>query len=68
MENWVSIIGVLFAALIAIILPLIARRRKKEEATSKIEELYRHLREDVPTPTGQSAERVSYGNDRSGFE
>jgi hypothetical protein len=44
MENWVSIIGVIFAALIAIILPLIARRRKKEEATNKIEELYRHLR------------------------
>ena len=43
MENWVSIIGV-FAVLIAIILPLIARRRKKEEATNKIEELCRHLR------------------------
>jgi len=45
MENWGSIIGVLFAALIAIILPLIARRRKKEEATNKMEELYQHLRE-----------------------
>jgi hypothetical protein len=44
MEHWVSIIGAIFAVLIAIILPLIARRRKKEEATNKIEELYRHLR------------------------
>jgi len=44
MENWGSIIGALFAVLIAIILPLIARRRKKEEATNKIEELYRHFR------------------------
>ena len=44
MENWFSIIGALFAVLIAIVLPLIARRRKKEEATNKIEELYRHLR------------------------
>ena len=44
MENWFSIIGALVAVLIAIILPLIARRRKKEEATNKIEELYRRLR------------------------
>jgi len=44
MENWVSIIAAIFAVLIAIILPLIARRRKKEEATNKIEELYRRLR------------------------
>ena len=44
MENWFSIIGAVVAVLIAIILPLIARRRKKEEATNKIEELYRRLR------------------------
>jgi len=44
MGNWVSIIAAIFAVLIAIILPLIARRRKKEEATNKIEELYRRLR------------------------
>jgi hypothetical protein len=44
MENWGSIISALAAILILIILPLIARRRKKEGATNKTEELYRHLR------------------------
>ena len=43
MEKWGSIVGALFAVLIAIILPLIARRREKEEATNRIEETYRHL-------------------------
>jgi hypothetical protein len=59
MENWGSIIGVLFAALIAIILPLIARRRKKKEATNKIEELYRRLRE-----VGVEASLTEKGDDR----
>jgi len=62
MENWVSIIGVLFAALVAIVLPLIARRRKKEEATNKIEELYRHLRalgvEVSPVEKGGEREKI----------
>jgi hypothetical protein len=44
MENWASILNAIFAVLIAVILPLIARRRKKEEATNKIEELCRRLR------------------------
>jgi len=59
MENWVSIIGVLFAALIAIILPLIARRRKREEGNNNIEELYRHLRE-----VGVEASLTEKGDDR----
>jgi len=65
MENWGSIIGVLFAALIAIILPLIARRRKKEEATNKMEELYRHLREvgveASLTEKGDGREKIGLG-------
>jgi len=64
MENWVSIIGV-FAVLIAIILPLIARRRKKEEATNKIEELCRHLRalgvEVSPVEKGDEREKMGIG-------
>jgi len=62
MENWGSIIGALFAVLIAIILPLIARRRKKEEATNKIEELYRHFRalgvEVSPVEKGDEREEI----------
>jgi hypothetical protein len=63
MENWFSIIGALFAVLIAIVLPLIARRRKKEEATNKIEELYRHLQAlgvEV-SPVGKDDERKKIG-------
>jgi hypothetical protein len=59
MENWVSIIVGLFAVLIAIILPLIARRRKKEEATNKIEELYRHLR-----ALGMEVSSIEKGDER----
>lgn len=59
MENWFSIIWALFAVLIAIVLPLIARRKKKEEATNKIEELYRHLRE-----VGVEASLTEKGDDR----
>jgi hypothetical protein len=44
MERWGSIIGAIIAVFIAIVLPLIARRKRKEEATNKIEELYRRLR------------------------
>jgi len=62
MENWFSIIGALVAVLIAIILPLIARRRKKEEATNKIEELYRRLRalgvEVFPVEKGDEREKI----------
>lgn len=62
MENWFSIIGALIAVIIAIILPLIARRRKKEEATNKIEELYRHLRalrvEVSPVEKGDEREKI----------
>jgi hypothetical protein len=62
MERWVSIIGALVAVLIAIILPLIARRRKKEEATNKIEELYQRLRalgvEVSPVEKGDERERI----------
>jgi len=62
MENWLSIIGAIFAVLIAIILPLIARRRKKGEATNKIEELYRHLRalgvEVSPVEKGDEREKI----------
>jgi hypothetical protein len=62
MENWASIIGAIIAVLIAIILPLIARRRKKEEATNKIEQLYRHLRalgmEVSPVEKGDERERI----------
>jgi len=59
MENWASIIGAIIAVLIAIILPLIARRRKKEEATNKIEELYRRLR-----ALGLKASTVEKGDER----
>ena len=62
MEDWFSIIGALIAVLIAIILPLIARRRKKEEATNKIEELCRHLRalgvEISPAEKGDEREKI----------
>ena len=62
MEKWVSIVGALFAVLIAIILPLIARRREKEEATNKIEEIYRHLRalrvEVPPVEKGDEREKI----------
>jgi hypothetical protein len=62
MENWASIIGALVAVLIAIVLPLIARRRKKEEATNKIEELYRRLRalgvEVFPVEKGDEREKI----------
>jgi hypothetical protein len=62
MEDWFSIIGALIAVLIAIILPLIARRRKKEEATNKIEEFCRHLRalgvEISPTEKGDAREKI----------
>ena len=62
MENWFSIIGAVVAVLIAIILPLIARRRKKEEATNKIEELYRRLRalgvEVFPVEKGDEREKI----------
>lgn len=62
MERWVSIIGALVAVLIAIILPLIARSRKKEEATNKIEQLCRHLRalgmEVSPVKKGDERERI----------
>lgn len=62
MEKWFSIIGALIAVIIAIILPLIARRRKKEEATNKIEELYRHLRalgvEVSPVEKGDEREKI----------
>jgi len=59
MENWSSIISVLFAVLMIISLPLIFRRRKKEEGTKKIEELYRHLRE-----LGVEASLTEKGDDR----
>jgi len=62
MENWASIIGAVIAVLIAIVLPLIARRRKKEEATNKIEELYRRLRalgvEVFPVEKGDEREKI----------
>ncbi len=62
MKKWVSIVGALFAVLIAIILPLIARRREKEEATNKIEEIYRHLRalrvEVPPVEKGDEREKI----------
>ena len=62
MGNWFSIIGALLAVLIAIILPLIARKRKKGEATNKIEELYRHLRalgvEVSPVEKGDEREKI----------
>jgi hypothetical protein len=62
MEDWFSIIGALIAVLIAIILPLIARRRKKAEATNKIEELCRHLRalgaEVSPAEKGDEREKI----------
>jgi len=62
MENWASIIGAIFAVLIAIILPLIARRKKKEEATNKIEQLCRHLRalgmEVSPVEKGDERDRI----------
>ena len=62
MENWFSIIGAIFAVIIAIILPLIARRRKKEEATNKIEELYHHFRalgvEVSPVEKGDEREKI----------
>ncbi|MFW6118140.1 MAG: hypothetical protein ACOC6R_01430 [Chloroflexota bacterium] len=62
MENWASILGAIFAVLIAIILPVIARRRKKEEATNKIEELCRRLRalgvEVSPVEKGDEREKM----------
>ncbi|MFW6105378.1 MAG: hypothetical protein ACOC7P_02225 [Chloroflexota bacterium] len=59
MENWASIIGAVIAVLIAIILPFIARRRKKEEETNKIEELCRRLR-----ALGVEVFRVKKGDER----
>lgn len=59
MENWSSIISVLFAVLMIILLPLIFRRRKKGEGTKKTEELYRHLRE-----AGVEASLTEKGDDR----
>lgn len=62
MENWASIVGAIFAVLIAIILPVIARRRKKGEATNKIEELCQRLRalgvEVSPVEKGDSREKI----------
>jgi hypothetical protein len=62
MENWASIIGAVIAVLIAIVLPLIARRKKKEEATNKIEGLYRRLRalgvEVFPVEKGDEREKI----------
>jgi len=59
MENWGSIISALAAILIAIILPLIARRRRKEWAANKVEELYRHFR-----ALGARVSRVEKGDER----
>jgi hypothetical protein len=59
MENWGSIISVLAAILIAIILPLIARRRRKEGGANRTEELYRHLR-----ALGVGVSRVEKGDER----
>ena len=59
MERWISVIGAIIAVLIAIILPLIARRRKKEEAANKIEELYRRLR-----ALGMEVSLVEKGDER----
>jgi Tfp pilus assembly protein FimT len=62
MERWGSIIGAVIAVLIAIVLPLIARRKKKEEATNKVEELYRRLRalgvEVSPIEKGDEREKM----------
>ena len=62
MERWISVIGAIFAVLIAIVLPLVARRRKKEDATNKIEELYRRLRalgvEVSPVEKGDEREKI----------
>ena len=62
MENWGSIIGALVSLLVIISLPLIFRRRKKEEAANKIEELYGHLRalgvEVSPVEKGDEREKI----------
>jgi hypothetical protein len=59
MDEWNSIIGILFFLLIAIGLPLILRRRKKGEGVENIEELYQHLRE-----VGVEASLTEEGDDR----
>jgi len=43
MERWISIAVALVAVLLGIVFPLIARRKKKEDATNKLEKLHRHL-------------------------
>jgi len=65
MEDWGSIIGVLLFLIVATVLPLILRRRKKEEGTKKVEELYRHLRkvgvEASLTGKGDGREKIGIG-------
>ena len=59
MDDWTNIIGVIVFLLIAIVLPLIFRRRRKEESAGNIEEFYQHLRE-----AGVEASLVESGDDR----
>jgi len=59
MEDWSNIIGVILFLLVATVLPLIFRGRKKEEGAKKIEEFYRHLRE-----VGVEASLTEKGDDR----
>jgi hypothetical protein len=59
MEDWSNIIGVLLFLIVATVLPLILRRRKKEVRTKKVEELYRHLR-----ALGVGVSRVEKGDER----
>lgn len=59
MEDWSNIIGVILFVLVATVLPLIFRRRKREEGSKKIEELHRHLRE-----VGVEASLTEKGDDR----
>jgi hypothetical protein len=59
MERWVSIVGALFAVLLGLIIPLIVRRKKQEEATNKLEKLYLHLQ-----MLGVEVSRVRKGDER----
>ena len=58
MDSWINVIGLLLALLAGVALPLLVRRRKKGEQSSKAQ-LYQHLR-----GLGLQASIVEKGDDR----
>lgn len=65
MKDWSSIIGILFFLLVAILFPLIFRRRRKEEGVKNREGFYQHLREiglEASLPEGSDdREKIGLG-------